>query len=88
VTAGGIEVTEGSRRLTEVAERPGRGADAAVGQVRAWYDGGILEVFSPPAPAVAVICRRDGCYDRLSVEVSGRPEDRPGRVSLTAWSCG
>jgi hypothetical protein len=63
-------------------------ADGAVGQVRAYYDSGILEVFSPAAPAVAVICRRDGCYDRLDVEVSGRPGAPPGRGRLTAWSCG
>jgi beta-fructofuranosidase len=86
VTAGGIEITEGGRRLTEQAARPG--PDGAVGQVRAWYDGGILEVFSPVAPAAAVICRRDGAYDRLDVDVSGRPEAPPGPARLTVWSCG
>ena len=86
VTAGGIEITEGGRRLTETAAPPG--SDAPVGQVRAWYDGGILEVYSPPAAAAAVICRRDGGYDRADVEIFGRPGAPPGRASFTAWSCG
>ena len=59
-------------RLTEEADPARR--SGAVGQIRAYYDGGILEVFSPAAPAAAVICRRDGCYDRLDVDVS-----RPAR---------
>jgi sucrose-6-phosphate hydrolase SacC (GH32 family) len=86
VTAGGIEITEGGRRLTEAAERSG--ADAPVGQVRLWYDGGILEVYSPPAAAAAVICRRDGRYDQMEAEITGRPGAPPGRASLTIWSCG
>lgn len=55
-TAGDIEITEGGRMLTEDAASAsagagsgaGSGADGAVGEVRPWYDGGILEVFSPP----------------------------------------
>jgi len=86
VTAGGIEIAEGGRRLTEAAERSG--ADAPVGQVRLWYDGGILEVYSPPAAAAAVICRRDGRYDQVEAEISGRAGAPPGRASLTVWSCG
>jgi beta-fructofuranosidase len=82
VTAGGIEITEGRRRLTEPAAAIG--ADVPVGQVRAYYDGGILEVYSPPAAAAAVICRRDGRYDRVEAEIAGRP----GRARLTVWSCG
>ena len=85
VVTGSVEITEGGQRLTEEAVQL---ADGAVGQVRAYYDSGILEVFSPAAPAVAVICCRDGCYDRLDVEVSGRPGAPPGRGRLTAWSCG
>jgi hypothetical protein len=85
VTAGGVEITEGGRRLAEVA---GPAAAGPAGQVRAWYDGGILEVCSPAAPAVAVVCRRDGAYDRLEADVSGRPGTPPGRASLTVWSCG
>jgi beta-fructofuranosidase len=90
VTAGGIEITEGGRRLTETATPPraDTAADAPVGQVRAWYDGGILEVFSPPAAAAAVICRRDGRYDQVEAEITGRPGAPPGRASLTIWSCG
>ncbi len=90
VTAGGIEITEGRRRLTEPAAplRPDAAAGAPIGQVRAWYDGGILEVFSPPATAVAVICRRDGRYDQVEAEVTGRPGAPPGRASFTAWSTG
>ena len=80
VTAGGIEITEGRRRLTDHAPR----GVGPVGPVRAYYDGGILEVYSPPAVPAAVICRRDGHYDRVEAEISGRP----GRATLTAWSCG
>lgn len=83
VTAGGIEITEGGRRLTEEAGR----ADGTAGQVRAWYDGGVLEVFGPTA-AVAVICHRDGAYDRLDAEISGRPGAPPQRASLAVWACG
>ena len=86
VTAGGIEITEDGRRLTEAAAPPGTGA--LVGQVRACYDSGILEVFSPPATTAAVICRRDGRYDRVEAEITGRPGAPPGQASFTAWSCG
>ncbi len=85
VVPGGVEITEGGRRLTEEAVPL---AGGAVGQVRAYYDGGILEVFSPAAPAVAVICRRDGSYGRLDVDVSSRPGEPRGRAQVTAWSCG
>src|SRR5581483_1060317 len=58
VSAESIEITEGDRRLTEAAAAPrGDGAARAVGQVRVYYDGGIIEVFSPPATAAAVIGR-------------------------------
>jgi hypothetical protein len=85
VTAGGIEITEGGRRLTEQDGRAD--ADGTVGQVRAWYDRGILEVFSPPAAAAAVIGDRDGGYDRLDAEIAGRP-GAPERARLDVWSCG
>jgi len=90
VTADGIEITEGGCWLTEKAapRRADTAADAPLGQVRAWYDGGILEVFSPPAAAAAVICCRDGRYDRVEAEITGRPGALPGRASLTAWTCG
>lgn len=85
VVPGGVEIAEGGRRLTEEAIPL---AGGAVGQVRAYYDGGILEVFSQAAPAVAVICRRDGCYDRLDVDVSGPSGAPRGRAQVAAWSCG
>ena len=90
VTADSIEITEGGRRLTEPAapRRADTAADTPVGQVRAWYDGGILEVFSPPAAAAAVICRRDGRYDQVEAEITGLPAAPPGRASLTAWAAG
>jgi beta-fructofuranosidase len=90
VTTGGIEITEGGRRLTEPAapRRADTAADAPVGQVRIWYDGGILEVFSPPAATAAVICHRDGRYDQVKAEITGQPGAPPGRASLTAWSSG
>lgn len=90
VTADGIEITEGGRRLTGPAapRRPDTAADAPVGQVRAWYDAGILEVFSPPAAAAAVICRRDGRYDQVEAEITCRPGVPLARATLTAWSCG
>ena len=84
VTADGIEITEGGRRLAGEVTRTG----GAVGQVRAWYDGGILETFSSPVSPAAVICHRDGRYDRLDVEISGRPGAPSASASLTAWSCG
>jgi beta-fructofuranosidase len=87
VAPGGVEISEGGRRLTEAVTSPGASAEP-VGQVRVYYDGGILEVFSPPAAAAAVICRRDGGYDRMEAEISVRPGAAPGRASLTAWSSG
>jgi beta-fructofuranosidase len=91
VAAGGIEITEGGRRLTEAAPPPGAPPGAwaePAGQVRVYYDGGILEVFGPPATAAAVICRRDGSYDRIEAELSARPGAPTGRASLTVWSTG
>jgi hypothetical protein len=61
-------------RLTEAAGPP---AGGAVGQVRAYYDGGILEVFSADGAAAVVVCDRDGGYDRADVELSGRPRGWP-----------
>jgi hypothetical protein len=61
------------------------GPGGVAGQVRAWYDGGVLEVFGPAGPAAAVICDRDGVYGRLDVEVSGAPKEQ---ASLAVWACG
>ncbi len=94
VAAGGVEILEGGRRLTEAAAppreqaAPPREPAEPAGQVRVYYDGGILEVFSPPATAAAVICRRDARYDRLEAELTTRPGAAAGRASLTAWSSG
>ena len=40
----------------------------------------------PPAVPAAVICRRDGRYDRVEAEVSGR--NGAERARLTAWASG
>ena len=87
VTTSGIEITEGSQWLTERAP-PGTSAPGVVGQVRVYYDSGILEVFSPPAATAVIICSRDGAYDRLDAEISGFPGAAPCRASLTIWPSG
>jgi beta-fructofuranosidase len=85
VRPGSIEITEGGRRLTEAAPPAGGGT---VGEVRAYYDGGILEVFSAPATSAAVICRRDGVYDQVDVSVTGGSAASPAWARLTAWRSG
>jgi beta-fructofuranosidase len=87
VAADGVEITEGGRPLTTASPAP-PSADSPVGQVSAYYDGGILEVYSPRAAPAAVICHRRGSYQCVEVEVSGRPGEPPGTAGLTAWSCG
>jgi hypothetical protein len=89
VRPGSIEITEGGRRLTEAATPAGGGpGGGAVGEVRAYYDGGILEVFSAPATSAAVICRRDGVYDQVDVSVAGGSAASPAWARLTAWRSG
>jgi beta-fructofuranosidase len=90
VTADGVEITEGRRILTSVnpALRDAGSPAGQVGQVRAYYDGGILEVYSPSASPAAVICDRRGAYDSVSVEVSNRPGEPACAASITAWPCG
>jgi hypothetical protein len=85
VTTGGVEITEGGRKLAAEAVPP---AGGPVGQIRAYYDGGVLEVFSLSAPAAAAICRRDGSYSRLDVDVASRPGAPRERALVTVWSCG
>jgi beta-fructofuranosidase len=89
-TADSVEITEGGRMLTAVSPAPRHAGSPAgrVGQLRAYYDGGILEVYGSPAGPAAVICDRRGAYDSVDVEVSGRPGDPGCAASLTAWSCG
>lgn len=89
VTADSVEITEGRRLLTAVSPPPlPPSADSQVGQVSAYYDGGILEVYSPQAGPAAVICDRRGTYHCLDVEVSSRPGKPSCTASVTAWSCG
>jgi beta-fructofuranosidase len=85
VTTGGVEITEGGRKLAAEAVPP---AGGPVGEIRVYYDGGVLEVFSLSAPAAAAICRRDGSYGRLDVDVGSRPGAPRGRALVTVWSCG
>jgi beta-fructofuranosidase len=77
VTAAGAEISEGTRRLTQPIGGPAEPLD----EVRVWYDGAVLEVYGAPGTPAAVICHRDGRYDRVAAQLSGR-------ASLTAWSCG
>jgi hypothetical protein len=87
VTADSVEITEGRRPLTTVSPAP-RSVDSRVGQVRAYYDGGILEVYSLQGGPAAVICDRRGTYHSVDVEVSSRPGEPRCTASVTAWSCG
>jgi beta-fructofuranosidase len=89
-TADSVEITEGGRALTAARPAPGhRGSPARrVDQVRAYYDGGILEVYSSLAGPAAAICDRRGAYDSVSVEISSRPGEPACATRFTAWSCG
>lgn len=90
VTADSVGIIEGRRPLTAVSPAPRNAGSPAgrVGQVRAYYDGGILEVYSRPAGPAAVICDRRGAYHSVNVEVSSRPGEPGCAARLTAWSCG
>jgi beta-fructofuranosidase len=90
VTAHSVQITEGMRTLTAIQSAPQSGDSRAgrVGHLRMYYDGGILEVYSPGASPAAVICDRYGTYDLVEVEASSRPGAVPGTASVTAWSCG
>jgi sucrose-6-phosphate hydrolase SacC (GH32 family) len=60
VSAGGVRITEGNQTLTEAtphARSPDYPA-RQTGQVRVYYDSGILEVYSAQADPAAVICDR------------------------------
>jgi beta-fructofuranosidase len=92
VTADGIQVTEGARLLTAVTtpgpQSTGYPAEHE-GQVRIYYDGGIVEVYSMTAsPAAAVICNRHGTYGPIDVDLSARCAGRSCAASVTTWSCG
>lgn len=90
VTADSLRITEGRHPLTAVTPAPGSGDSPAgpVGQVRVYYDGGILEVYSPQAGPAAVICDRRGAYRSVDVKLSSRPGEPRCAASITAWSCG
>jgi beta-fructofuranosidase len=90
VTAGGVQISEGTRALTATSPVLAGASTPAdpVGQVRVYYDNGILEVYSPAASPAVVICDRHGSYDRVEVEVSSRPGAPPSTARITAWSSG
>ena len=90
VTADSAHITEGNRLLTVATPGP-QGADypaKRVGQVRVYYDGGIVEVYSPLAGPAAVICNRRGAYSAIDVDLATQFAGRSCVASVTAWSCG
>jgi len=90
VTADSAHITEGNRVLTVATPGP-QGADypaRGVGQVRVYYDGGIVEVYSPLAGPAAVICNRRGAYSAIDVDLSTQFAEHSCVASVTAWSCG
>jgi beta-fructofuranosidase len=90
VTADGAQIREGGRALTVVARAAGDAGPRAgrVGQVSAFYDGGILEVYSPHAAPATAISSRHGAYDLLDIEISARHGEAPCAASVTVWSAG
>lgn len=90
VTADSAHITEGNRVLTVATPGP-QGADypaRGVGQVRVYYDGGIVEVYSPLAGPAAVICNRRGAYSAIDVDLSTQFAEHSCVASVTTWSCG
>lgn len=90
VSADGVAITEGNRVLTAASPVPPRAGyrTRQVGQVRIYYDHGIVEVYSPLTAPAAVICHRHAVYTCIEVEISGGFEAPPCAASVTAWSCG
>jgi sucrose-6-phosphate hydrolase SacC (GH32 family) len=87
----GVVTTEGDRALTAAAVPVPRAAGnpaREIGQVRVYYDQGIVEVYSQHAGPVAVICSRRAAYSRIEVEVATRFEAPPCVASVTVWACG
>jgi beta-fructofuranosidase len=89
---GDISVHEGERRLAGNVGGPGPATVPVLadGPVTLYYDQGILEVYGAAAPPAAVVCNRDGRYDRLGVSLrplSGADPDS-GAVRITGWSSG
>jgi len=90
VSADGVRITEGNQVLTEATPHA-RGPDypaRQTGQVRVYYDSGILEVYSALADPAAVICNRHAAYASADVELSARFGAPPCAASVTLWSCG
>jgi hypothetical protein len=74
VSAGGVQITEGIHALTEATSHA-RSPDylaLQTGQVRVYYDSGILEVYSALAGPAAVICNRHATYASTDIELSAR----------------
>jgi sucrose-6-phosphate hydrolase SacC (GH32 family) len=91
VTADGIQVAEGNRLLTAATIPGPHGNGYAAeqqGQVRVYYDGGVVEVFSMTAGPAAVICNRHGTYGPVDVDLSAGCAGRSCAASVTTWSCG
>jgi beta-fructofuranosidase len=90
VTAGTTQVTEGNRLLTAASTTAAQGRGYAAereGQVRVYYDSGIVEVFSMTAGPAAVICNRRGTYGPVDVEFSAECAEGSRVASVTTWSC-
>jgi sucrose-6-phosphate hydrolase SacC (GH32 family) len=90
VTADRTQVTEGDRLLVATAPRP-HGTVFPPGQasqVRIYYDGGVVEIFSSAGGAAAVICNRHGSYGPVDIDLSVGCAGHPSTASITAWSCG
>jgi hypothetical protein len=88
----GTSVREGERPLTAPLPVPLRRPPAEASQspapaVRIYYDNGILEVFPLAGPPAAVICDRDGRYDRIDITLTGDDACPEPTADVTAWWC-
>jgi beta-fructofuranosidase len=86
-TPDAIRVTEGQRALTTAASAK-ESSESQVSQVRVFYDGGVLEVYSSAGTAAAVICDRHASYDLAEIELFAPAGAPAGAVRVTAWACG
>lgn len=89
----GARVREGERLLTTPLSAPLRRPAAEAGQspspaVSIYYDNGILEVFPQSGPPAAVICDRDGRYDRADITLTGDDGREAPAADITTWRCG
>lgn len=89
VAADGVTVTEGNRTLTAAAPAPRGGRlDGQAGEVRLYYDQGIVEVYSRYTTPAAVICDQRGAYSGIEVDVVGPAAGPCCTATLAVWSCG